>query len=140
MTYTIAHEKPVTIEIEANNEIHTINFYPTDLAARQKFYEAYENLKGYKPKEFTPVTDENGVSNAELENTKELRRFTDFLAEQVDGIFGDGTAELLTEGRCNPSELVCFLCETAKYFTQTSDKLIAQYVNAVNAGESGVMK
>ncbi len=138
MKYTVPTEKPITIEIEADDEIHTISFYPTDLATRQKFYEAYENLKGYKAKEFVPTTDENGVSNAKLENTRELRRFTDFLAEQVDGIFGDGTAELLTEGRCNPSELVRFLCETAKYFTQTSDKLIAQYVNAV--GESGVMQ
>ncbi len=138
MKYTVPTEKPITIEIEANSEIHTINFYPTDLTTRQKFYEAYENLKGFKVKEFVPTTDENGVSNAKLENTRELRRFTDFLAEQVDGIFGDGTAELLTEGRCNPSELVRFLCETAKYFTQISDKLIAQYVNAV--GESGVMQ
>ncbi len=137
MKYTVATEKPITIEIEAGEKTSTIEFYPTDLTTRQKFYEAYENLKSYKPEEITPATDENGVSNIELENARELKRFTDFLAEQVDGIFGDGTSELLTGGRCNPSELVRFLCEMAKYFAQTSDNLIAQYVNA---GESGVMK
>ena len=137
MKYTVTTEKPIEIEIDVDGKTSTIQFYPTDLSTRQKFYEAYENLKNYKPKEITPSTDENGVSNVELENTRELKRFTDFLAEQVDGIFGDGTAELLTGGRCNPSELVRFLCEMTQYFAKASDKLISKYVNA---GESGVMK
>ena len=79
----------------------------------------------------------NGVSNAELENAKELRRFAEFLGEQVDGIYGEGTAKILTGGRCEPSELIRFICETAKYFTQTSDQLIRHYTEAV---QGGVMK
>ena len=137
MKYTVTAEKPVTIEIEADGATHEINFYPTDLATRQRFYEAYENLKNYKPQGFTPETDENGVSSAELENAKELRRFTEFLGEQVDSIYGAGTAKLLTGGRCNPVELIRFMCETAHYFTQTSSDLIKHYTDAI---WDGVMK
>lgn len=137
MKYTVTTEKPIAIEFDVDGKISTINFYPTDLSTRQKFYETYENLKNYKPKEIVPVVDENGVSNAELENTRELKRFTDFLCEQVDGIYGAGTATLLTGGRCDPSELIRFICETAHFFTQTSDKLIKHYTDAI---KGGVMK
>lgn len=137
MKYTVSTEKPITIEIEAGEKTSTIEFYPTDLTTRQRFYEAYENLKNYKPKEISPTKDENGVSNVELENTRELKRFTDFLGEQVDGIYGAGTAALLTGGRCDPSELIRFICETAHFFTQTSDKLIKHYTETI---KGGVMK
>lgn len=59
------------------------------------FFEIHENLKAYKPKDITPTADENGVSNEEPESARELRRFTDYLAEQVDTAFGAGTAELI---------------------------------------------
>ena len=62
---------------------------------------------------------------------------SEFLGEQVDGIYGEGTAKILTGGRCEPSELIRFICETAKYFTQTSDQLIRHYTEAV---QGGVMK
>ena len=70
MKYTVTPESPVDIEISANGETHNISFYPTDLAVRERFYQTYENLKNYKPKEFKVVVDKNGVSNAELENAK----------------------------------------------------------------------
>ena len=134
MKYTVTPESPVDIEISANGETHNISFYPTDLAVRERFYQTYENLKNYKPKEFKVVVDKNGVSNAELENAQELRRFAEFLGEQVDGIYGEGTAKILTGGRCEPSELIRFICETAKHFTQTSDQLIRQYTEAIRGG------
>lgn len=134
MKYTVNAEPPVEIEIVSGEKTHHIKFYPTDLATRERFYQTYENLKNYKPKEITPVVDENGVSNAELENARELRRFTEFLGEQVDGIYGEGTAKLLTGGRCEPTELIRFICETARYFTQTSDKLIRHYTEAIKGG------
>lgn len=134
MTYTVTPEPPIDIEISANGETHHINFYPTDLAVRERFYQVYENLKNYKPKDIKVAVDKNGVSNAELENAKELRRFTEFLGEQVDGIYGEGTAKILTGGRCEPVELIKFICETAKYFTQTSDKLIKHYTEAIQGG------
>lgn len=137
MKYTVTTEPPIDIEISANGETHHISFYPTDLSVREKFYQTYENLKNYKPKEIKVEVDENGVSNVELENARELRRFTEFLGEQVDGIYGEGTAKILTGGRCEPSELIRFICETAKYFTQTSDKLIKHYTEAI---QGGVMK
>lgn len=134
MKYVVTHEPTVDIEISANGETHHISFYPTDLAVRERFYQTYENLKDYKPKEFKVVVDKNGVSNAELENAKELRRFTEFLGEQVDGIYGAGTTKLLTCGRCEPVELIKFICANAKYFTQTSNKLIRQYTEAIQGG------
>ncbi|MCI5668776.1 MAG: hypothetical protein MR291_08480 [Oscillospiraceae bacterium] len=134
MRFCTTEEKPVDIEIVTGGETHHISFYPTDLAVRERFYQVYENLKNYKPKEITPVVDENGVSNAELENARELRRFTEFLGKQVDGIYGEGTAKLLTGGRCEPTELIRFICETAHYFTQTSDKLIRHYTEAIKGG------
>lgn len=137
MKYTVSTEKPVDIEIVTGDQTHHINLYPTDLATRERFYQTYENMKNYKAKKIVPMVDENGVSNAELENTKELRRFADFLEEQVDGIYGKGTAELITGGRCNPTELVRFICETAHYFVQTSDNLIKRYTDTA---EDGVMK
>lgn len=137
MKFCTTEEKSVDIEIVSGGETHRIKFYPTDLLTRERFYQTYENLKNYKLKEIVPTVDKNGVSSAELENTKELHRFTDFLGEQIDGIFGAGTAKLITNGRCNPVELIRFMCETAHYFTQTSSDLIKHYTNAI--GE-GVMK
>lgn len=137
MKFYAKEEKPVEIEINTGNEKHIISFYPTDLATRERFYQTYENLKNYKPKEVKNVVDENGVSSAELENAKELRRFTDFLGEQIDGIFGAGTAKLITGGRCIPTEFIRFMCETAHYFTQTSSELIKHYTDAIG---DGVMK
>lgn len=137
MKFCTTEEKPVDIEIVSGGETHHIKFYPTDLLTRERFYQTYENLKNYKLKEIVPVVDKNGVSSAELENTKELRRFTDFLGEQIDGIFGAGTAKLITNGRCNPVELIRFMCETAHYFTQTSSDLIKHYTDAIG---DGVMK
>lgn len=137
MRFCTIEEKPVDIEIVSGGETHHIQFYPTDLLTRERFYQTYENLKNYKPKEIVPVVDENGVSSAELENAKELRRFTDYVGEQIDGIFGAGTAKLITGGRCIPTELIRFMCETAKYFTQTSSKLIKHYTDAIG---DGVMK
>lgn len=134
MKYTVTPEPPVDIEISVNGETYHINFYPTDLSVRERFYQVYENLKDYKPKDIKVTVDENGVSNAELENAKELRRFTEFLGEQVDGIYGAGTAKLLTCGRCEPVELIKFICATAKYFTQTSNKLIKHYTEAIQGG------
>ena len=134
MIFCTIEEKPVEIEIDTGNEKHTISFYPTDLATRERFYQTYENLKNYKPKEIKNVVDENGVSSAELENAKELRRFTDFLSEQIDEIFGAGTAKLITGGRCIPTELIRFMCETAHYFTQTSSDLIKHYTDAIGDG------
>ena len=134
MKFNVTTEKPVDIEIEVDGKSEHISFYPTDLAVRERFYAAYENLKSYQPKEIAPTVDENGVSNAELENTRELLRFTNFLGEQVDGIYGEGTAKLLTSGRCEPTQLIRFICETARYFTQTSDRLIKQYTKAIGNG------
>ena len=79
MKFNVTTEKPVDIEIEVDGKSEHISFYPTDLAVRERFYAAYENLKSYQPKEIAPTVDENGVSNAELENTRELLRFTNFL-------------------------------------------------------------
>lgn len=134
MRFCTTEENPVDIEIVNGSETHHIKFYPTDLVTRERFYQTYENLKNYKPKEFVPVVDKNGVSSAELENTKELRRFSDFLGEQIDGIFGVGTAKLITGGRCVPTELIRFMCETARYFTQTSSELIKHYTEAIGDG------
>lgn len=134
MKYVVTPEPPIDIEISANGETHHISFYPTDLAVREKFYQTYENLKNYKPNDIKVTVDENGVSNAELENAKELRRFTEFLGEQVDGIYGEGTAKILTGGRCEPVELIKFICATAKHFTQTSNKLIKHYTEAIQGG------
>ena len=137
MRFCTIEEKSVDIEIVTGSETHHISFYPTDLLTGERFYQTYEDLKNYKPKEVVAVTDENGVSSAELENAKELRRFTEFLGEQVDSIYGAGTAKLLTGGRCEPVELIRFMCETAKYFAQTSSKLIKHYTDAIG---DGVMK
>ena len=137
MKFTVTTEPPIDIEISANGETHHISFYPTDLAVRERFYQPYENLKNYKPNDIKVKVDENGVSNAELENAKELRRYAEFLGEQIDGIYGEGTAKILTGGRCEPTELIRFICETAKYFTQTSDQLIRHYTEAI---QGGVMK
>ena len=128
---------PETIEIERNGNSVTIKFYPADLRVRQAFYEAYEKLKEYKVRDITPTVDRFGVSNKELEEARELRRFTDFLSQQVDEIFGEGVAQLITDGRCIPDELIRFICETAKYFSAASEKLIKKYIAD---DESGVME
>ena len=137
MKFVVNAEKPVIIEIDVNGKTHTIEFYPSDLKTRRAFFEIYEELKAYKVKEITPVTDENGVSNVALEEVRELERFTEFLAERFDRVFGAGTAAIIMDGRCNPDELIRYIVEMAQYFKRTSDCLIREYTAP---SESGVME
>ena len=137
MKFKVQPEKPVVIEIEVDGKTSEINFYPTDLKVRQDFFEIYEELKAYKPREITPVVDENGVSNVELEEAREMKRLTDFVAERVDRVFGSGTADIIMNGGYNLSELVRFICEMAQYFKAASNELIKEYTMSE---ESGVME
>lgn len=137
MKFKVQPEKPVVIEIEVDGQTSEINFYPTDLKVRQDFFEIYEELKAYKPREITPVVDENGVSNVELEEAREMKRLADFVAERVDRVFGSGTADIIMNGRYNLSELVRFICEMAQYFKAASNELIKEYTMP---DESGVME
>lgn len=134
MKFTVTPQKPVEIEVEVNGKTHNIEFYPSDLKTRQAFFEIYEELKAYKPAEIVPITDENGVSNLELESTREMVRFTEFLSERFDRVFGSGTAAIIMDGKCNPTELVRFICETARYFKAESEKLIGEYTAPSNDG------
>jgi len=136
MKFTVNTLKPVVIDLDVNGNHHSIEFYPTDVTVRRKFYEAYEELKAYKPKDITPKLDKNGVSNAELENARELERFTKFLAERFDGIFGEGTANIVMDGHTDPLELTRFMAEVAHFFKEATQQLVAEYT----APESGVME
>ncbi len=137
MKFKVQPEKPVVIEIEVDGKTSEIKFYPTDLRVRQDFFEIYEELKAYKPREIAPIIDENGVSNIELEEARELKRLTDFVAERVDRVFGSGTADIIMNGGYNLSELVRFICEMAQYFKAASNELIKEYTMP---DESGVME
>ena len=137
MKFKVQPEKPVVIEVEVDGKTSEIKFYPTDLKVRRDFFEIYEELKAYKPKEITPVVDENGVSNIELEEARELKRLTDFVTERVDRVFGSGTADIIMNGGYNLSELVRFICEMAQYFKAASNELIKEYTAPK---ESGVME
>lgn len=137
MKFKVQSEKPVVIEIEIDGKTSEIKFYPTDLRVRQDFFEIYEEMKAYKPREIVPIVDENGVSNVELEETCELMRFTDFVAERVDRVFGVGTSEIIMNGGCSLHNLVRFICEMARYFKAASNELIKEYTAPE---ESGVME
>ena len=137
MKFKVQPEKPVVIEIEVDGKTSEIKFYPTDLRVRQDFFEIYEELKAYKPREIAPIIDENGVSNIEIEEARELKRLTDFVAERVDRVFGSGTADIIMNGGYNLSELVRFICEMAQYFKAASNELIKEYTMP---DESGVME
>lgn len=135
MKYKVNTPAPVVIETEVRGKTHSIEFYPTDVSTRRKFYEAYEELKAYKLADITPKIDENGVSNAELETARELECFTNWLAERFDGIFGAGTADIVMDGRADPLELTRFMAAMAHYFREAAQSLMAEYT----APESGVM-
>ena len=137
MKFKVQPEKPVIIEVEVDGKTSEIKFYPTDVKVRQDFFEIYEELKAYKPREITPVVDENGVSNIELEEARELKRLTDFVAERVDRVFGEGTSDIIMNGGCYLHLLVRFICEMARYFKETSNALIKEYTIPK---ESGVME
>lgn len=137
MKFTTKTAKPIMIDIDVNGAINRIEFYPTDLKVRQDFFEIYEELKAYKPREITPVIDENGVSNIELEEARELKRLTDFVAERVDRVFGEGTSKIIMNGGYYLSELVRFICEMAQYFKAASNELIKEYTMP---NESSVME
>lgn len=137
MKFKVQSEKPIIIEIEVDGKTSEIKFNPTDIRVRQDFFEIYEEMKAYKPREIIPVVDENGVSNADIEAARELKRFTDFVAERVDRVFGTGTSALLMNGGCYLHVLVRFICETAQYFKSASNSLIQEYTAPT---ESGVME
>lgn len=137
MRFKTETDNPVIIGVGVDGkEAGENRSFPTDLAVRQAFYEIYEDLKAYKPAEITSVTDENGVSNVDIEK-RELKRFTGFLAERFDRVFGEGAAAMVTGGKCNPTPLVRFICETAQHFRAATEKLVSEYIAP---DESGVME
>lgn len=137
MKFTANTPHPVEIEVTVKDKTHIVSFYPTDVTVRRKFYETYEELKAYKPADITPTTDEIGVSNMELENAREIERFTKFFAERFDGIFGEGTADRLMDGHTYPLVLSEFMAIAAPFFKKASSQLVAEYTAA---DESGVME
>ncbi len=134
MKFEVKTEKPVKIEVDVDGTKHIIEFYPSDLKTRRAFFEVYEDLKAYKPAEIIPEKDENGVDNSELQNVREMVRFTEYFAERFDRVFGAGTADLIMNGQCCPGEMVRFLCETAKFFQRESEELIRSYTKPDNGG------
>ena len=137
MKFTVNTPRPIEIEVSVKDKTHVISFYPTDVTVRRKFYETYEDLKAYKPADITPTTDEIGVSNIELEEARELERYTKFFAERFDSIFGEGTADIIMDGHTAPLELSRFMAETAHFFKEASSQLISEYTAT---DESGVME
>ncbi len=67
------------------------------------------------------------MSNIEIEEAREMKRLTDFVAERVERVFGSGTADIIMNGGYNLSELVRFICEMAQYFKAASNELIKEY-------------
>lgn len=138
MKFATKKPEPVVIGVEIDgSSAGEIRFYPTDLAVRQAFFDMYEDLKAYKTADITPATDENGVSNVDVEYTRELKRFTDFLAERFDRVFGENSASLVMGGVYNFAPLVRFICENARYFKAETQRLISEYTAP---DESGVME
>lgn len=92
MVFKVNREKPISINVEVDGKTSTIEFYPTDLTTRQKFYEAYENGKLQVDKFSTDVTRQYSSGDLmELDYSDETITFTKIKTSQKNKTYEMGT-------------------------------------------------
>ncbi len=94
----------ICIEIRRCDNVKKTEVYPSELNTRKVFFDACRELKAYSGEEFA-----------------------EFLAEKINSVYGDGVAEFIMDGQRRAEELMRFWYETAVFFVNERERLIAEY-------------
>ncbi len=123
MSFSQGSESFVDIQIRAGGKVRSIKLFPSDRNTRSAFFRACGEIKAYGNDHREEI-----CQTPACDNTRDLTKFNLFLAEKIDHIYGNNVAEFITDGQCRPDELIRFLCETASFFKNQSERLIGEYV------------
>lgn len=112
-----------------------ITFDPGNVILRKKFYN-FKSIMFQKKREFDIKAKQ--ISEKDINKALKLEEeLYDFIAKNIDDMFGMGTSKKVCNNNKNVDTLCNFLVAIAPYFKQYNENIKNKYVN--NLKEHGVL-
>lgn len=114
------------------DESKVIEFNPEDLDTRKKFFDASKEIF-QKQREYDIAVKEIESEQDDMKKTEKAfeleQNLYNLMKSIVDDIFGNGTSDMITDGKSNIFSLVNFIIAITPYFRAVTDKQKNKYTN-----------
>lgn len=114
------------------DESKIIEFNPEDLDTRKKFFDASKEIF-QKQREYDIAVKEIESEQDDMKKTEKAfeleQNLYNLMKSIVDDIFGNGTSDMITDGKSNIFSLVNFIIAITPYFRAVTDKQKNKYTN-----------
>lgn len=114
------------------DESKIIEFNPEDLDTRKKFFDASKEIF-QKQREYDIAVKEIESEQDDMKKTEKAfeleQNLYNLMKSIVDDIFGNGTSDMITDGKANIFSLVNFIIAITPYFRAVTDKQKNKYTN-----------
>lgn len=134
----VSSKKRIAIN-DDENRIVEIN--PGSVTERKKFYETSKRLE-QRAKELKEEEQKLIAENNELKMLELSEKTFDEMSKEVDFLFGEGTAQKITQGEKELDMLVQFFEGLSPYFEEYNNRMTNRYSKTSKSrkNKSGVMK
>lgn len=114
------------------DESKVIEFNPEDLETRKKFFDASKEIF-QKQREYDIAVKEIESEEDDMKKTEKAfeleQNLYNLMKNIIDDIFGNGTSDMITDGKSNIFSLVNFIIAITPYFRAVTDKQKNKYTN-----------
>lgn len=114
------------------DESKVIEFNPEDLDTRKKFFDASKEIF-QKQREYDIAVKEIESEQDDMKKTEKAfeleQNLYNLMKNIIDDIFGNGTSDMITDGKSNIFSLVNFIIAITPYFRAVTDKQKNKYTN-----------
>lgn len=114
------------------DESKVIEFNPEDLDTRKKFFDASKEIF-QKQREYDIAVKEIESEQDDMKKTEKAfeleQNLYNLMKNIIDDIFGNGTSDMITDGKTNIFSLVNFIIAITPYFRAVTDKQKNKYTN-----------
>lgn len=114
------------------DESKVIEFNPEDLDTRKKFFDASKEIF-QKQREYDIAVKEIESEQDDMKKTEKAfeleQNLYNLMKSIIDDIFGNGTSDMITDGKSNIFSLVNFIIAITPYFRAVTDKQKNKYTN-----------
>ena len=114
------------------DESKVIEFKPEDLDTRKKFFDASKEIF-QKQREYDIAVKEIESEEDDMKKTEKAfeleQNLYNLMKSIIDDIFGNGTSDMITDGKSNIFSLVNFIIAITPYFRAVTDKQKNKYTN-----------
>lgn len=114
------------------DESKVIEFNPEDLDTRKKFFDASKEIF-QKQREYDIAVKEIESEEDDMKKTEKAfeleQNLYNLMKSIIDDIFGNGTSDMITDGKSNIFSLVNFIIAITPYFRAVTDKQKNKYTN-----------